>query len=91
MLGALGTPNSSLEYQEVDLPRDLVLRRSSHLNLLGDPPVWGSRKSICLNLHRDSLLRRPTCLSLSGDLISRRLSCLSLSGDMHPDLEMPGF
>ena len=28
--------------QEVDLPKDLVLRRLSHLNLLGDPPVQGS-------------------------------------------------
>ena len=30
--------------QEVDLPKDLVLRRLSHLNLLGDPPVQGSQE-----------------------------------------------
>ena len=30
--------------QEVDLPKDLVLRRLSHLNLLGNPPVQGSQK-----------------------------------------------
>ena len=29
--------------QEVDLPRDLVLRKLSHINLLGDPPVQGSQ------------------------------------------------
>ena len=28
----------------LDLPRDLVLRRLSHLNLLGDLPVQGSQE-----------------------------------------------
>ena len=30
--------------QEVDLPKDVVLRRLSHLNLLGDPPVQASQE-----------------------------------------------
>ena len=30
----------------LDLPRDLVLRRLSHLNLLGDPPVQGSQEIV---------------------------------------------
>ena len=38
-----GCPNSSLgdprRSSRLDLPRDLVLKRLSHLNLMGDPPV----------------------------------------------------
>ena len=30
----------------LDLPRDLVLERLSHLNLLGDPPVQGSQEVV---------------------------------------------
>ena len=62
--------------QEVDLPKDLVLRRLSHLNLLGDPPVQGSQ---------DVDLPRP-----ARESISRRLSHLSLPGDLRPDLGTPG-
>ena len=57
--------------QEVDLPKDLVLRRLSHLNLLGDPPVQGSQDVDLPRSARES--------------ISRRLSHLSLPGDLHPD------
>ena len=64
-----------------DLPRNLVLKRLSCLNLLRDPPVQGSRKSTCLNLPGDPILGRPTCLDLPGDSVSRRLSCLTLPGD----------
>ena len=62
--------------QEVDLPKDLVLRRLSHLNLLGDPPVQGSQRS--------------TCLDRLGDWISMRLSCLNLAGDLLPEPGTPG-
>ena len=44
MLETLGTPNSSPGSQEVNLPRDLLLRRLSHLNLLRDLPVQGSQE-----------------------------------------------
>ena len=50
MLETLGMLNSSLRvpggptYLDLDLPRHLVLRRLSHLNLLGDLPVQGSQE-----------------------------------------------
>ena len=75
----------------LDLPRDLVLKRLSHLNLLGDLPVpRGTRRSSHLDLPRDSILGRLSCLDLPGDSISRRLSRLSLPGDLHPDPGTPG-
>ena len=69
--------NSGLGSQEVELPWDLVLRRLSHLNLLGICQSRGPRKLTCLNFPRDS--------------ISRRQSCLSLLGDLHPDPGTPGY
>ena len=72
------------------MPRDLVLRRLSHLNLLGDLQVQGPRRSTCLDVPRDPVLGRLTCLNLPRDLISKRLLCLSLPGDQHPDLGMLG-
>ena len=69
----------------LELPRDLVLKSLSCLNLLGDLPVQGSQELTCLDLPRDPILRRPTCVDLSGDSVSRRLSCLSLLGDLHSD------
>ena len=48
------------------------------------------RRSTCLDLPRDPILRRPTCLNLPGDSISRRLSSLSLPGDLYPDPGTPG-
>ena len=72
------------------LPRDLVLKRLSCLNLIGDPPLQGPRMSTRLDLPRDPILRRSTCFDLLGDSISRRLSCLSLPGDLHPDPGPPG-
>ena len=65
----------------LEMPRDLVLGRLSHLNLLGDLQVQGPRRSTCLDVPRDPVLGRPTCLNLPRDLISKRLSCLSLPGD----------
>ena len=50
MLETLGTPNSSPGSQEVKLPRDLVLRRLSHLNL---PRDLISRRLSCLSLPGD--------------------------------------
>ena len=70
----------------LDLPRDLVLKRLSHLKLLGDPLVQWT----CLSLPRDPILGRLTCLNLPRDLISRRLSCFSLPGYLHSDPGMPG-
>ena len=44
-LETLGTPNSSLGGGPgLNLPKDLVLKRLSCLNLLTDPPVQGSQK-----------------------------------------------
>ena len=60
-------------FQEVnclDLPRDLVRERLSHLNLLRDLPVWGEgcpRRSNYLDLPRDLVLERLSCLNLLGD------------------------
>ena len=51
----------------------------------------GPRRSTCLDLPRDLILRWPTCLDLPGHSISRRLSHLSLPGDLHPDPGTPGF
>ena len=48
------------------------------------------RRSTCLDLPRDPILRRLTCLDLLKDSISRRLSGLSLPGDLHPDPGTPG-
>ena len=50
----------------LNLPEDLILRRLSHLNLLGDLPVQGTQRLTCLSLPRDPILRRLTCLDLSG-------------------------
>ena len=50
----------------------------------------GPRRSSCLDLPRDPILRRLSCLNLPVDSISRRLSCLSLPGDLHPDPGTPG-
>ena len=74
----------------LDLPRDLVLERLSRLNLHGDLPIRGPRRSSCLDLPRDPILGRHSHLDLPGDSISRRLSPLSLPGDLHPDLGMSG-
>ena len=75
----------------LDLPRDLVLGRLSHLNMLEVHQSRGPRRSTCLDLPRDQILGRLTCLDLPGDSISRRLSCLRLPGDLHPDPETPSF
>ena len=64
----------------------------------------GPRRSTCLDLPRDLVLKRlsrldlprdpilgrPMCLDLPGDSISRKLSRLSLPVDLHPDLGTPG-
>ena len=52
----------------LDLPGDLVLKRLSCLNLLGDLLVLGDpRRSSCLDLPRDLVLERLSCLNLLGD------------------------
>ena len=71
------------------LPRDLVLGRLSHLNLLGDPPVQGSQEvympwSAQGPNSQETNLPQPT-----QNLISRKLSHLSLPGDLPPYLGMP--
>ena len=69
MLETLGTPKLQSRGPRrstcLDLPRDLVLERLSHLNLLGDPIP---RRLSCLNPPRDSIFRRLSHLSLPGDL-----------------------
>ena len=79
--------------QEVDLPqpaRDLVLRRFSCFNLLGDLPVQGSQEvDMPQPTHEPNSQETDLRLDLPRDLISRRWSCLSLLGDLHPDLGMP--
>ena len=77
-------------WTSLDLPKDLVLKRLSCLNLFRDPPVQGSQEVDMPRTAQGPTLRMLTCLDLPRDSISRRLSCLSLPGDMHPDPGMPG-
>ena len=74
----------------LDLPRDLVLKRLTCLNLLGNLPVQWSQEVDMSWSAQDPILRRLSGLNLYGYSISRRLPCLSLLGDLNPDLGMPG-
>ena len=78
-----------------------ILPSTGHAGDLGDAQFQsrGPRRSTCLDLPRDLVLKTlphldlprdpilgsPSCLELPGDSISRRLSHLSLPGDLHPD------
>ena len=60
-------PRGSRRLTCLDLPRDPVPRRLSHLSLLGDPSARDPRKSTCLKLPRDLVSERLSCLNLLRD------------------------
>ena len=78
----------------LNLPRDLVFERLSHLNLLGDPPVQGSQKVDMLqpaqgpNSQEANLPQPAQGFSLQEAVTPQ--PHLSLPGDLHPDAGMPG-
>ena len=84
MLETLGTPNSSLRPQEVDMLRDLVSRRLSRFCLLGDP--WaqdpgGQPALTCLGIWSLEGCHTSTFLRICQSRDPRRLTCLDLSRD----------
>ena len=62
-----GCPTPVQGFQEVDLPRDSVPRRLSHLSLLGGPSAQDPRKLTCLKLPRDLVYERLSCLNVLRD------------------------
>ena len=89
-------PRGSRRSTCLNLPRDPVPTRLSHLSLLRDPSAWNPRKSTCLHLPGDLIPERLSCLSLLRDQpfqekgVPRRLSCFSLPEDLQPDPGTPG-
>ena len=81
-------PRGSRRLTCLDLPRDPVTTRSSHLSLLRDPSAQDSRKSTCLDLPRDLVHERFSHLNLLRDLpvwgegCPRRSNYLDLSRDL---------
>ena len=63
---------------EVNLPRDPVPGRSSHLNVLGDPPAWGPRRLTCLGIWSPGGCHASTCSGIHQSRGPRKLICLDI-------------